>query len=218
MPLTALTQRPSPAWGTAVLGAYLNSIGLSEAAVAYVTMAAPNSMTWLTLQEAARYGIDVRPLSTAALPPQARRDATVTTTTTIPMDTHGLLGTWSCTGSSTQWADGYSAIHVGLNGVMHISKFDGRYYWAEVEAYYRTDARIILNDTKQMSKAKLWFDGGKLYYRDYWWSDPARLEMREENPTKLFTLNDNMLVGDHVTHITYQGIERTHRSSVRCVK
>jgi hypothetical protein len=45
--------------GNAVLGAYLNSIGLSEAAVAYVTMADPNSMTWLTLEEAAKYGIDV---------------------------------------------------------------------------------------------------------------------------------------------------------------
>jgi len=102
---------------------------------------------------------------------------------------------------------------------MHISKFDGRYYWAEVEAYYRTlDNSILLNDAKQKSKAKLWFDGGKLYFRDYWWSDPARMEMREEEPTKRFTLDDNMLVGDHVSHVTYQGIERTHRTSLRCVK
>jgi hypothetical protein len=48
--------------GNAVLGAYLNSIGLSESAIAYVTMAAPNAMTWLTVQEAAKYGIKVRPL------------------------------------------------------------------------------------------------------------------------------------------------------------
>jgi hypothetical protein len=106
--------------GNAVLGAYLNSIGLSEAAVAYVTMAAPKSMTWLTLEEAAKYGIDVRPLSTAALPPQPRRATRATTTTTIPVDTHGLLGTWSCSGTSTQWADGYSPVQGGVNAVMHI--------------------------------------------------------------------------------------------------
>jgi hypothetical protein len=64
--------------GNAVLGAYLNNIGLSESAVAYVTMAAPNSMTWLTLEEAVKYGIDVRPLSTAALPPQPRPATTAT--------------------------------------------------------------------------------------------------------------------------------------------
>jgi hypothetical protein len=49
----------------AVLGAYLSSIGLSEIAIAYITTAAPNSMTWLTLQEAAKYGIDVRLLPNA---------------------------------------------------------------------------------------------------------------------------------------------------------
>jgi hypothetical protein len=46
----------------AILGAYLSTIGLSESAIYYVTMAAPSSMTWLTLQEAAKHGIEVRPL------------------------------------------------------------------------------------------------------------------------------------------------------------
>jgi hypothetical protein len=102
---------------------------------------------------------------------------------------------------------------------MHISKFDGRYYWADGELYFRRlDNSRLLNDPKQMMKAKLWFDGGKLYLREYWSSDPARMEMREEAPTKLLTLNDNMLLGDNVTHVAYQGIERTHRTSLRCVK
>jgi hypothetical protein len=205
--------------GNAVLGAYLNSIGLPETAVAYVTMAAPKSMTWLTLEEAAKYGIDVRPLSTAALPPQPRRATTATTTTTIPVDTHGLLGTWSCSGTSTQWADGYSPVQGGVNAVMHISKFDGRYYWAEGELYFRPlDNSRLLNDAKQIYKAKFWFDGDKLYGREYWSSDPAKIEIRDDAPAKLFTLKDNMLVADYVSHVTYQGIERTHRSSLRCVK
>src|SRR5262249_37663398 len=211
--------------GNAVLGAYLNNIGLSEGAIAYVTMAAPNAMTWLTLQEAAKYGIEVRTLkadngrTAAAQPPQPTRSTTATTTTTIPVDTHGLLGTWSCSGISTQWAEGYNPVRVGFNSVMHISKFDGRYYWAEGELYGRPlDNSRLLNDAKQMYKAKFWFDGGKLYFREYWSSDPAKIEARDEAPVKLFTLNDNMLVTDHVTHLTYQGTERTHRTSLRCVK
>jgi len=58
----------------AVLGAYLNTIGLSESAILHVTMTAPNSMTWLTLQEAAQHGIEVHsvpnaPFSTALRAP-----------------------------------------------------------------------------------------------------------------------------------------------------
>jgi hypothetical protein len=50
--------------GNAVLGAYLDQIGLPEDAIVYITQAAPSSMKWLTLDEAARHGIDV-----ALLPP-----------------------------------------------------------------------------------------------------------------------------------------------------
>ena len=45
--------------GNAVLGAYLNSIGLTEEAIFYVTKAGPHSMTWLTPQEATQRGIAV---------------------------------------------------------------------------------------------------------------------------------------------------------------
>lgn len=53
----------------AILGAYLNTIGLSESAIAYITMAASNSMTWLTLQVTEKYGIEVHPLSNATASP-----------------------------------------------------------------------------------------------------------------------------------------------------
>jgi hypothetical protein len=50
--------------GNAVLGAYLDQIGLPEDAIVYITQAAPNSMKWLSMEEAAQHGIDV-----ALLPP-----------------------------------------------------------------------------------------------------------------------------------------------------
>jgi hypothetical protein len=59
--------------GNAVVGAYLNRIGLPYAAVIYITAAAPTSMTWLTVSEAKRNGIDVAPLNApgprAGVPP-----------------------------------------------------------------------------------------------------------------------------------------------------
>jgi hypothetical protein len=52
--------------GNALLGAYLSRLGLSDKAVAYITVAAPNEMTWLTQQDAQALGIDVALYSTAA--------------------------------------------------------------------------------------------------------------------------------------------------------
>jgi hypothetical protein len=49
--------------GNAVIGAYLTRIGLPYEAVVYITTAAPNSMTWLTVPEAKRNGIDVKQLN-----------------------------------------------------------------------------------------------------------------------------------------------------------
>jgi hypothetical protein len=45
--------------GNALVGAYLTWLGLSERAVIYITQAAPTEMTWLTLRDAERIGIDV---------------------------------------------------------------------------------------------------------------------------------------------------------------
>jgi hypothetical protein len=50
--------------GNAVLGAYLDQIGLPEDAIVYITQASPSSMKWLNMEEAAQHGIEV-----ALLPP-----------------------------------------------------------------------------------------------------------------------------------------------------
>ena len=50
--------------GNAILGAYLNQLGLSERAILYITHAAPTSMQWMSMEQAAEYGITV-----AKLPP-----------------------------------------------------------------------------------------------------------------------------------------------------
>ena len=44
--------------GNALVGSYLTQIGLSEAAVVYITQAAPSQITLLTLREAEKIGID----------------------------------------------------------------------------------------------------------------------------------------------------------------
>ncbi len=46
--------------GNAIVGAYLNSLGLPTAAVAYVVGAPPTDIAWLTFADAERIGIDVR--------------------------------------------------------------------------------------------------------------------------------------------------------------
>jgi hypothetical protein len=45
--------------GNALLGAYLNKLGLPDRAVVFITQAHPNDLTWLTMADAAREGIDV---------------------------------------------------------------------------------------------------------------------------------------------------------------
>jgi hypothetical protein len=57
--------------GNAILGAYLNQIGLSEEAILYITHAAPTSVQWMSLEEAAEYGIVVAKLPPASVRPPA---------------------------------------------------------------------------------------------------------------------------------------------------
>ena len=45
--------------GNAVLGAYLGQIGLSEEAIRYITDAEPSAIHWMSMSEAAEYGIAV---------------------------------------------------------------------------------------------------------------------------------------------------------------
>jgi len=51
--------------GNAILGAYLNQLGLSEKAILYITHAAPTSMQWMSMAEAAEFGIAVTKLPPA---------------------------------------------------------------------------------------------------------------------------------------------------------
>jgi hypothetical protein len=64
--------------GNAVLGAYLSQIGLTDAAIVYVTSAAPHSMTWLSLQEASRYGIEIRGVAFSSPPGTGQSSAAST--------------------------------------------------------------------------------------------------------------------------------------------
>lgn len=65
--------------GNAIVGSYLNSLGLPEAAVFELTSAAPDSVQWLKPTEAAKFGIDVvvREYGSAATTPQASGDRTI---------------------------------------------------------------------------------------------------------------------------------------------
>ncbi len=67
--------------GNALLGAYLNRVGLSYSAVIYVAQARPDSVTWLSFADAKRLGIEVTLLKSAAgkrdLPVQTRVGAAV---------------------------------------------------------------------------------------------------------------------------------------------
>jgi hypothetical protein len=60
--------------GNALLGAYLNKLGLPDRAVVFIAHAAPESMTWLSLETAAREVFpppDSKPDATPAPPPAA---------------------------------------------------------------------------------------------------------------------------------------------------
>lgn len=45
--------------GNALIGAYLNQLGMSPEAIVYLTAKAPDEMAWLTLTDARKHGIDV---------------------------------------------------------------------------------------------------------------------------------------------------------------
>lgn len=56
--------------GNAMVGAYLNELGLSEEAIIYITSADPRSMRWLTAKDAATFNIELETLPTRnAQPP-----------------------------------------------------------------------------------------------------------------------------------------------------
>lgn len=62
--------------GNALVGAYLNQLGMSQTAIVYLTSAPPEDMQWLPLNDAASYGIDLEVVKDSAAPeappPQAQ--------------------------------------------------------------------------------------------------------------------------------------------------
>jgi len=61
--------------GNALVGAYLNELGLSSSAIIYITSAAPTQMQWLSLEDAQRAGIDVKLLSLSVAKTNSSKNA-----------------------------------------------------------------------------------------------------------------------------------------------
>ena len=57
--IDAQGQKRETGVGNALIGAYLNQLGLSTSAIAYISTAPPDSMQWLTASDANQYGIEV---------------------------------------------------------------------------------------------------------------------------------------------------------------
>jgi hypothetical protein len=68
--------------GNALVGSYLNQLGLPDRAVAYITSPAPESIQWLSFEDALQIGIDVSkfepdPVETQKIPQIASRNYTI---------------------------------------------------------------------------------------------------------------------------------------------
>jgi len=61
--------------GNALVGAYLNQLGLPASAIIYITGAPPEGMQWLNFADAQHYGIDVRPFDLSAQSAVSRRSS-----------------------------------------------------------------------------------------------------------------------------------------------
>ncbi len=70
--------------GNALLGAYLNKLGLPDRAVVFVTQAHPNEITWLTMADAEREGIDVSLFPMPGEAPNAAPDSVANTAPSSP--------------------------------------------------------------------------------------------------------------------------------------
>ena len=57
--------------GNALVGAYLNQLGLPRSAIVYITHSAPDRMQWLNFSDAQRFGIEVKKFNLANRTPAA---------------------------------------------------------------------------------------------------------------------------------------------------
>ena len=71
----------------ALLGAYLNRVGLPYSAVIYIAQGVPQSITWLSIADAKRLGIEVSPLDSAVQTPEARAQTPARTLPASPAAT-----------------------------------------------------------------------------------------------------------------------------------
>jgi len=100
--------------GNALIGAYLNQLGLSERAVLYITGAAPADMTWLTFEDAEDLGIPVRQLGQTGTPAPA--PAPRQTTQTVPAPSPA---------PAAPAAQGFQVVHNAPAGYMNIRSGPG---------------------------------------------------------------------------------------------
>ncbi len=81
--------------GNALVGAYLNQLGLSESAIAFVTVASPSSMAWLTPETARAFSIEMEEYASETSPQEptlGQRPPKVTSGPTSPSS--GDFMTW----------------------------------------------------------------------------------------------------------------------------
>ena len=71
----------------ALLGAYLNRVGLPYSAVVYITQNAPQSVTWLSIADAKRLGIEVSPLDPGPRVPETPASTPARSPPTLPAAT-----------------------------------------------------------------------------------------------------------------------------------
>jgi uncharacterized caspase-like protein len=135
------------------------------------------------------------------------------------VDTHGLLGTWHCSGIQTQSTDGKTPGRSRISETININTFDGKYYWAESSHSAKIIGRgTALNALQMTKKSKYWFEGEKLYRLTYWQSDALAQQISKHLPPREITLKDNSMLIDYVYRTTYKGAKITGNFSGSCSK
>lgn len=105
--------------GNALVGAYLNSLGLSANTIAYMTMASPDSMVWLTLQDAQKLGLNVEllDLDDVATGPSAGSQRTAPPVVTSESQPN-IASTSERIGAVQRCLKGFNYYRGPLNGIL----------------------------------------------------------------------------------------------------
>jgi hypothetical protein len=82
--------------GNALVGAYLNQLGLPAAAIIFITAAPPEGIQWLNFSDSQRYGIDVRefdlPLQSTAAPSSPVNESFSSQTRSVKKELYEYVG------------------------------------------------------------------------------------------------------------------------------